>query len=75
MKDDTKRQILDEIIELTEPPHLQSGDITLVEYAERVGITRSSAKNRLQKVVDAGRLETLLVRCPDGKYRRVYRLT
>lgn len=75
MEDDTRRQILDEMIRLTEPPHIQPGDITLVEYAERAGITRGAAKQRLQKIVDNGLLETLLVKCPDGKYRRVYRLT
>jgi len=75
MEDETRRRILDEIIEMTEPPHIQLGDITLVEYAEKVGVTRGAAKNRLQKLVDEGVLKTLLVKCPDGKYRRVYRLT
>lgn len=75
MNNAEKSKILQEMIDLTEPPHIESGDVTLSEYAERAGITRSSARNRLQKVVDKGLLETKIVKCPDGKHRRIYRLT
>jgi DNA-binding MarR family transcriptional regulator len=73
MDDRRKQAILQEMIELTEMPEIQPEDVTLDEYAEVAGITKGTAKSRLKKLVDAGKFETMIVRCPDGKHRRVYR--
>lgn len=70
---ETKRAILDEILELTAPPKMQPNDIALQEYADALGVTRATAKLRLAKLVEQGVLETLIVQCDDGKRRRVYR--
>jgi len=69
-----KQRLLQELIEMTEMPELQASDITLQEYAEAVGLTRGSARTRLDKLVAAGGYISLLVRCPDGRVRRVYRV-
>jgi len=73
MQDQDKRALLDELLELTAPPMWQPGDVMLQEYADKLGITRPAAKERLQPLVDQGKLETLVVLCEDGKRRRVYR--
>jgi predicted ArsR family transcriptional regulator len=68
-----KEHLLRELIELTEIPSLQPTDISLQEYADAVNLTRSAARQRLDKLVASGQYIGLLVRCPDGRVRRVYR--
>lgn len=70
-----KETLLRELIELTEIPSLQPTDISLQEYADAVNLTRSAARQRLDKLVASGQYMGLLVRCPDGRVRRVYRKT
>ncbi len=54
MDEDRKRDILDEIIELTSPPLRMASDITAQEYALRTGVTDTTAASRLNKLVEQG---------------------
>ena len=72
--DDTERAaILAEIVEMSDPyPEMRSDEIRLQNYADETGLSRNSSRTRLDKLVDAGILETRIAR--DGsKIVRVYR--
>ena len=73
METERKQAILEEMLALTEIPEIQPGDVTLDEYAELAGVTNRTGRARLKKLVDSGQFKTLIIYCPDGKHRRVYR--
>ena len=68
-----KEQLLAEIIQYSDVPRMQTGDITLYDYVDRVGCSRAVAATRLKALVNAGVLETEIALCPDSRQRRVYR--
>lgn len=59
MDDETKKRILQEVIELTKPPECPQDAITSLEYAEELGITRRQAIYLLGKGVKEGKLEMI----------------
>lgn len=73
MNDDPRADLLKELLELGTPPRLEPGDVTLKQLADLWGITRSSARRRLDNLCEGSDYETLVVVCPDGKNRRIYR--
>jgi Fic family protein len=54
-----KRQIWDEIIKFTQTTQRQPGDYTVQEFMKETGLTRNQARDRLQRLVDAGVLERI----------------
>jgi len=53
LTDEQKREILAEVIELTTPPQMRPGDVTVKDIAQAAGITDRKAYDRLQEM--AGR--------------------
>ena len=63
--------ILKEIIELTTPPGRQPGDITVKDFMAATGLTETSARRRLTKLVQdyPDAWETLKVREGNRAFR------
>jgi len=73
MNDNERAKILAEIIELSEMyAPIKDDEIKLMDYADEVGLSRNSARMRLDRLVESGILETRLAKW-ENKIVRVYR--
>ena len=51
-----RRQIIAEVIKITEPPELKPDEFTVGQYAKQAGITQRRARDHLGKLVEQGQL-------------------
>jgi len=72
MEDAEKRAVLQEIVEMTAPPRMQPGDITIADYMEATGLKGNTARRYLMRLANEGVLTTELVLLR-GRYVRVFR--
>jgi len=71
---DEKRALLAEIRQLTAPPAICPGDVTLAEVAAELGLSRAGARHRMNHLVEQGLVDTALVVDPQSNRQvRVYR--
>lgn len=64
MNEEEKRRVLAEIVELAEPPMLRPTDVTLEDYMAATGASYHAARYRLDRLIEEGKCESLLVYCP-----------
>ena len=68
---DERRELLEEIIEITSEPELEENEITVRMYSEQEGISISIAANRLEKAWSGGKLNRREV-LHEGKRKKAY---
>jgi len=74
MIDTDRLEMLKEINEMLDIELKQPGDVTIQELGEYWGITDSSVKSRMAKLIEKKEYRTLTVYDPEaGRRRRVYR--
>jgi len=73
MSEDEKRALLDELVRYGTRPEMQPGDVTLSELAEELGVGRGTAQKRMKGLIEAGEVQELMVRLPNGYSGIVYR--
>lgn len=61
MNEEENAAILAEILELTQPPRRQPGDITVQDYTRAAGCAETTALRRMAKLVETGQYETAKV--------------
>lgn len=73
MDNKEKYDILEEVVKLSEVyAERREDEVLLMDYADRVKLSRNAARARLDKLVEKGILETRLATW-DNKTVRVYR--
>ncbi len=66
-------QILAEVIEFSQPPRLEDDEFTIAQFAAQAGLSHNTAADRLEKQLNAGRLERRRV-LEGGHNQWAYRL-
>ncbi len=73
MSDEEKQALLEELVQYGRRPEMQPGDVTLSELAEQLGVGRGTAQKRMKGLIEAGEVQELIVRLPNGHDGIVYR--